>query len=294
MKLKGHLKLGIFILAAATGLSGCGKKDDKDKEATEDTSVTEVSSENTAEPIDLTMSYKRGRVNGQNYNNEFFGFSCELDENWKLYNDAEIDEINQFQAGAATDENVALVLEQSYLLDMAAARYDGKGNMSIIVQTVEPGGYSEQDYAESGVASAAYSLEQGGYTDVRADIGTVKFCGRERVSINISAVSPPDASAGDAEKSEQADTEESTSDKAEDGDSDKTEESNPVEDSASDKSEDSASDKTADNDSSADSKSEGHKIYEKQITAINGKYICVLTFKADSEKEVDEMIALFK
>lgn len=233
--MKKHMKLGIFVLVTAVCFSACGKKNSKDNESSEDLSTEAVTE--SVQQVDLTKSYRRGRVSGLNYKNDFFGFSCDLDGEWRLYTDEEIDEINQFQAGAATDENVALVLEESYLLDMAAARYDGRGSISIIVQTVQPGDFSEKDYAESGVDAAAESMRQSGYTEVEAKLGTVRFCGRDRVSIDISAVSPPDASAGDAEKG---------------------------------------------------------SIYEKQITAINGKYICVLTFKAGSEKEVDDMIGMFR
>ncbi len=248
---KKSLVAVFILLIGSVGLSACGKKDKKDNKSEESTAVTEAVTEDTQAPVDLTKSYKRGRVNGQNYKNEFFGFSCEFSDDWKLYNDEEIDEINQFQEGSATDENVALVLEQEYLLDMAAARYDGKGSISMMVQTLNTVGFSERDYAESGLEMAAESLRQGGYTDVKAEIGTVKFCGRDRVSIDISAVAPPDATETDATKDD-AEKEDGT-------------------ESAG-----------------------GRRIFEKQITAINGKYICVLTFKSDSEENVDKIISMFK
>ena len=249
MRRKRCMAVFLTLIIAASGLSACGKKN-KNK-STEEASVTEAVTEDTQAPINLTKTYKRGRVNGQKYKNEFFNFSCDFDEGWRVYNDEEIDQINQFQAGAATDENVALVLEESYLLDMAAARYDGKGSISMIVRTIQTDYFSERDYAESGMDAAAESLRQSGYTDVKAEIGSAQFCGRERVSINISAVSPPDASAGDATRAD--------------------------------------AEKEADTNSAED-----RRIFEKQLTTVNGKYICVLTFKADSEKEVDEIIKLFK
>ena len=218
---KKSLVAVFILLIGSVGLSACGKKDKKDNKSEESTAVTEAVTEDTQAPIDLTKSYKRGRVNGQNYKNEFFGFSCEFSDDWKLYNDEEIDEINQFQEG------------------------------SMMVQTLDTVGFSERDYAESGLEMAAESLRQGGYTDVKAEIGTVKFCGRDRVSIDISAVAPPDATETDATKDD-AEKEDGT-------------------ESAG-----------------------GRRIFEKQITAINGKYICVLTFKSDSEENVDKIISMFK
>ncbi|MBQ6229782.1 MAG: hypothetical protein IJJ74_01555 [Eubacterium sp.] len=247
------LVTGVFLITAILAVTACGKKDKKENTDTA-TESTEVTSE--VVPIDMTKSYSRGRVDGQTYTNKFFNYSCTFDDEWRLYNDEEIDEINSFQAGAATDENVALVLEESYLLDMAAARYDGKGSISIMVGTISSGAFSERDYAESGLNAAAESMKQAGYTDVKAEIGTVSFCGRERVSINISAIAPPDASASDATKT--------------------------------------GTDEESDTTEAADDGVEGSVVYEKQITAVNGRYISVLTFKADSEEDVNKIIAMFK
>lgn len=232
-----RLAAGVFLLAGLCAVTACGKDKKNTENGAEVTSAEDTGITTETQPIDMTKAYSRGRVDGQSYTNKFFNYSCTFDDEWKLYTDEEIDEVNSFQKDSATDENVALVLEESYLLDMAAARYDGKGSISIMVQTISTSAFSEKDYAESGITAVAASLAEAGYTDVEAEIGTVSFCGRERVSIDISATAPPDASTGDAANT---------------------------------------------------------KVFEKQITAVNGRYISVLTFKADSEEAVDKIIAMFK
>ncbi len=275
---KKCLITGLVLMAAIMAFTACGKKEKKEA----DTTVTETTEQTTeAAPIDMTKAYSRGRVNGQEYTNKFFNYSCTFDDEWRLYTDEEIDQINSFQAGAATDENVALVLEESYLLDMAAARYDGKGSISIIVQTINQGQFSERDYAESGLNATVESLLQSGYTDVKAEIGSVKFCGRERVSIDISAVPmEDDASTGDADKADNTeDVDDADDDSADDADgTDDADDAYEADNSADD----------------ADNSAAGKTIYENQITVVNGKYISVLTFKSDSEKGVNDIIAMFK
>lgn len=187
-----------LVLAALMGISlftgGCGKSDGDGTDTVGEETTSEVSSEEATSEFDessvvntMTKKYKRGRADGNTYKNEFFSIGCVLDDQWKIYSDAEIDEINQFQEGAATDENVAAVLEQSYLLDMAAARYDGNANISIIVQNKGNVRITEDEFTKSGLGTATSVMEQSGYTDTDAEIGKVNFCGRERTVINIKA-----------------------------------------------------------------------------------------------------------
>ncbi|SEG01933.1 hypothetical protein SAMN04487934_106140 [Eubacterium ruminantium] len=237
-KKKKHLIIGISVLSLL--LTGCGKTDDKEKEnaSTDNPSGAAVVSEeaSTESGYDeaavinsMTKSYKRGRVTDNNkYKNEFFGMELELDEGWKIYSDEEIDEMNQFQAGAATDENVAAVLQQSYLLDMAAARYDGEANISIIVESTGGAKITDEEYTKAGIDTAVSVMEQSGYTDAKAELGKISFCGRERTVINITA------KAGDKE------------------------------------------------------------VFEKQLTMVNGSYVCVITFRAFSEPDIKKIVGSFK
>ncbi len=69
-------------MAAIMAFTACGKKDKKEA----DTTVTETTEQTTeAAPIDMTKAYSRGRVNGQEYTNKFFNYSCTFDDEWRLY-----------------------------------------------------------------------------------------------------------------------------------------------------------------------------------------------------------------
>ena len=191
-------KVSLVLFSSLLIMSGCGKKG-KSEDIKETTEVTATQNDAVSEEqmtlttetgssvISMSKPYKRGRAYGNRYINDYFGFSCEFGEDWVLFTDEKIDEINEFQPGSAIDENVAAVLETSHLLDMEAVTQDERSVVTVIAQST--GGYevSEKEFTESGVDTSADILRQQGYTDVSSEIIEDKFCGRTREMINLVA-----------------------------------------------------------------------------------------------------------
>lgn len=155
-----------LVLALALALSLCACSSDE-----------EVKGEVTETPFSMGVS------EGTTYTNEYFGFGCTLSDDWYLYSEEEILEMNSISADAMGEELAEQIEKCDILYDMAA-QYGETGESTINVNVENPGvaalALSTKDYLSSQQDMLKEGMENMGFETVNVTISTVKFAGSER------------------------------------------------------------------------------------------------------------------
>lgn len=88
----------------------------------------------TAEP---EKSLDLGSVSGFKYENTYFGFGCELDDQWTFASEDQLLGMIQTTADLVGDENLKDdLLKADMFYDMVATYYDGATSMNVVVQNI--------------------------------------------------------------------------------------------------------------------------------------------------------------
>ena len=204
MKMKTYQKLAALLLAAALlfALTACGKKDvsgavtaaPETAETPAEAPAEEPAEAPAEEPVEAPAEepaeseLQIGGVNGGVYQNAYFGFACELDDNWLYYSEEQILEVNQATAEVLEGSGLEAYLDNaSSFTDMFAQKADG----SVINVNIENLGYvygatlSEEDYVEISADKLVDALEAQGMENITTTAGSVNFAGGTHAALRV-------------------------------------------------------------------------------------------------------------
>lgn len=117
----------IMAFAMVFALCACGSNDDAKGK-------TETGTSASAEP---EKSLELGSVTGGKYENDYFGFGCELDENWTYATEEQLLGMVQTTADLVGDDDVKDgLLKADVFYDMMATYYDGATTINVVVQNI--------------------------------------------------------------------------------------------------------------------------------------------------------------
>ena len=132
--------------------------------------------------------FERGTVSGRKYESNFIGIGCELSAEWKYKSDAEIKEMNNIVSDMMDEEIAEAMEEGAVLYDMMAISSNGRDNILVTLEKVNPVALKKLDISknfEKAYASVASSFQNMGYTDVEHTISTGSIDGKTFETMKI-------------------------------------------------------------------------------------------------------------
>ncbi len=135
------------------------------------TSSTESPSDEVITPnIPVEDLFKFGTVNGNTYESLFWNIGCTLGEDWSMLTEAEILEYNGISS-SATEQEINEHISNSFLIiDMIAAKEDGKSvAMALTMSDLGSGSFAQLDlneYMNTVVETSKESLVQSGFSNM--------------------------------------------------------------------------------------------------------------------------------
>lgn len=191
------LVLALSLVACAEEEEPTSRRRKKNKETT--TEVTEEPTEETqeetteepteeeTEPEEEEVS-PEGVFDGDRYESAYFGFVCQLPEDWEFMPDKDITK----QYGTPT--TIAEMGAYGIIYDMVAAGlgYSDRGftaNVSVLIQSENflSKSLSDEKYAEASMEGGIASLENVGATNIESQITTWELAGRERITLILTS-----------------------------------------------------------------------------------------------------------
>ena len=170
-----------LIMALAMVFALCACTSDEDTKGT-----TQTGTSASAEP---EKSLELGSVAGGKYENDYFGFGCELDENWTYATEEELGSMIQSTADNFDDEDIKNnMLKADMFYDMVSYYSDGVTNINVVVQNIGVmyGAVIDTDaIVDQAIKSLPDQLAAASMTSVSCDKITVDFAGQQCVAINM-------------------------------------------------------------------------------------------------------------
>lgn len=182
-------KLISIILAAVMLLSlcACGGKEDGVTEPSTTVPTTPTTVPTTA-PVE-TQAPQLGSYENGVYSNSYIGIKCTVDQEWYVYNNEEMAQLNGLVLDTMTDEDL---VEQLKNADVAylfyAMKNDGLISMNITMEKLNLVSgilLDEKSYAKASVQQLPAALESMGMTDVTAQEEMFTFAGQEHAGISV-------------------------------------------------------------------------------------------------------------
>lgn len=130
-----------------------------------------------------------GKISGAVYENSFFGFGCQLSENWIFASQEELSQMNGWAADAIGDEAISeLVRNSNTFYDMCANSADGLMQINVGVENL--GALyglilTEEEYVDMSIENVQQALLSMGFTDVKAEKNTLSFAGAEHFGLHL-------------------------------------------------------------------------------------------------------------
>ncbi len=161
--------------------------------AEETTVATETTEETTAATEETTEATEDspllGTVEGNTYLNPAAGFGLTLDENWRIYSEAETAALMGMTVDMFSDESVKSLIESSGTALIFYAANTAGNNINISLENVGLLGsiLSEEAYIDAALLTLDSTLASAGFTNIVVSKGAVAFAGEERSVIALSA-----------------------------------------------------------------------------------------------------------
>ena len=133
--------------------------------------------------------FSAGTTTGNTYTNEYFGFTCTLDESWVFLDRDQISQVTgQVSDILGSDSLSDVYASGKVVMEMYAGNTEG----STVNVTVENLGvvngavYDEIGYVDVSLKSLPDQMTTAGYSDVSAEMVTVTFAGAQHYGISLS------------------------------------------------------------------------------------------------------------
>lgn len=132
--MKNTKRIAALIMALVMVFALCACSSDDDTKGKVEPSTTAPVAEESAAP---DKSLELGSVTGGKYENAYFGFGCELDDQWTYASEDQLLSMIQATADFIDDENFKdEMLNADMFYDMMTVYYDGVTSMNVIVQNI--------------------------------------------------------------------------------------------------------------------------------------------------------------
>ena len=129
--MKNLKKITALIMALIMVFALCACSDDDDAKGKVEPGTVETGAP-SAEP---EKTLELGTLSGGKYANDYFGFGCELDDQWTYADEDQLLSMIQATADLIDDENFKDdILDADMFYDMMAVYYDGVTSMNVVVQ----------------------------------------------------------------------------------------------------------------------------------------------------------------
>ena len=171
-------RLFATVLALVLTLCLCScREDPQDNEHTQTTATAATSAEKSPQLGDFADG---------TYVNDFLGICCAVGEEWTVYSDTQLAQLNGLVLDAMTDADLVEQLKKSNIAHLFYAIADG-GHRSVNVVLENVGVVNgvlldEKTYMALSVEQLPNALQSMGLTDVTAQETTVSFAGRDHAA----------------------------------------------------------------------------------------------------------------
>lgn len=137
--------------------------------------------------------FHTGTVDGDTYENTFFGVGCKLDDDWTIFNEEELAErsglvFDTLEEGGMDNSARKAMESGSLVFDFFAQRLDNSaainvtvGNIGVLYGTA----MTEEAYIDASEEQMIKSVETVGYENVTAEKATVKLAGQDHAALNV-------------------------------------------------------------------------------------------------------------
>ena len=126
------------------------------------------------------------------YTNEFVGIRCTVDEQWQVYSDAQLAQLNGLVLDAMTDADLVEQLKRSNVAYLFYAAADnGHRTINVVLENI--GVFNgvlldEKSYVDLSVEQIPAALQSMGLTNVTAEATTVRFAGAKHAAVRVQGV----------------------------------------------------------------------------------------------------------
>lgn len=178
----------ILVLAMVFCLCACTQQ----SEATEPSTTTEpIIVPTTTMPAEKDPQL--GDFADGVYTNAFIGIRCEVGEEWTVYSDAQLAQLNGLLLDAMTDADLVEQLKKANIAHLFyASKQNGLATMNVVLEnlgTVNGILLDEKGYAELSVKQIPAALEDLGLDNVTAEITSALFASDRHTVIKVHGLS---------------------------------------------------------------------------------------------------------
>ena len=137
--------------------------------------------------------FHTGTIDGDTYENTFFGIGCKLDDDWTILDEEELAErsglvFDTLEEGGMDDSARTAMENGSVVFDFFAQKLDNSaavnvtvGNIGVLYGT----SLTEEAYIDLAYDEVIQSVEAIGYDNVTAEKTTVTFAGTDHAAMNV-------------------------------------------------------------------------------------------------------------
>lgn len=123
------------------------------------------------------------------YTNDFLGIRCEVSEEWAVYSDSQLAQLNGLVLDTMTDADIVEQLKKSNVAHLFYATADG-GHRSVNVVLENVGVFNgvlldEKTYMAVSVEQLPTALQSMGLTGVTATADTASFAGKKHAAVQV-------------------------------------------------------------------------------------------------------------
>lgn len=142
----------------------------------------DVSTQGTEE-----AEFSAGTSSGSKYENQFVGIGCELDSNWVLMSDEEMQEVNKASQEIMGEEYQEMLEQAEVVYDMMATNVNETDTVNVNLEKLTGIArlIDESDYVEQSLESLSEPLESMGIENVQTETGEMEFAGATHKTISI-------------------------------------------------------------------------------------------------------------
>lgn len=131
--------------------------------------------------------FSTGTSSGSKYENKFIGIGCELDSNWVLMSDAEMQEVNKASQEMVGGEYQKMMEQAEVVYDMMATNVNETDTVNVNLEKLSGIArlIDESDYVEQSLASLSEPLESMGIENVQMETGEMEFAGATHKTVSV-------------------------------------------------------------------------------------------------------------